>query len=61
MKKARVTAICAVEGRGWYIHASPIPNQLTYKIKIYNSEQNCITTTKNSNATHILDCKEIRE
>ncbi|KAF1896640.1 hypothetical protein Lal_00034339 [Lupinus albus] len=58
-EKARVTAICAAEGCGWRIHASPTPNQVTYQIKTYNSVHNCIRTTKNSNATSVWIAKKL--
>ncbi|KAF1886644.1 hypothetical protein Lal_00045877 [Lupinus albus] len=58
-EKARVTAICAVEGCGWRIHASPTPDQVTYQIKTYNSVHNCIRTTKNSNATSVWIAKKL--
>ncbi|XP_019427184.1 PREDICTED: uncharacterized protein LOC109335506 [Lupinus angustifolius] len=59
-EKARVTAICVAEGCGWWIHASPTPDQVNYKIKTYNGVLNCIRTTKNSNATSVWIAKKLK-
>ena len=58
-EKARVTTKCAAEGCTWRIHACPTPDGVTYKIKTYNPEHNCIRTTLNSNATSTWIAKKL--
>ncbi|KAH7864667.1 hypothetical protein Vadar_032377 [Vaccinium darrowii] len=50
-EKARVIAHCATKGCPWRIHASPLPDGITYKIKKLRSEHNCSRIVKNSDAT----------
>ncbi|KAK7250678.1 hypothetical protein RIF29_33263 [Crotalaria pallida] len=50
-EKTRVNARCAADGCCWRIHASPAPDGITFKIKMYTSVHTCIRTSKNSNAT----------
>ena len=59
-EKTRVTARCAAEGCTWRIHASPILDGVTYKIKTYNPDHNCIRTTMNSNATSTWIAKKLQ-
>ncbi|WOK97555.1 hypothetical protein Cni_G06263 [Canna indica] len=59
-KKARVTARCAIDGCTWCIHASPTPDGVTYKIKTYNPDHNCIRTTRNSNASSTWIAKKLQ-
>ncbi|KAF8389234.1 hypothetical protein HHK36_025927 [Tetracentron sinense] len=50
-EKTRVIAHCSSEGCLWRIHASPLPDGVTYKIKTFQSEYTCVRTIKNTNAT----------
>ena len=50
-EKSRVTAICAANGCPWRIHASPLPDGITYMIKSLKSEHTCIRESKKTNAT----------
>lgn len=50
-EKARVTAHCAAKGCPWRIHASPLPDGITYKIKKLTGEHNCTRIVQNGDAT----------
>ncbi|KAF8393878.1 hypothetical protein HHK36_020076 [Tetracentron sinense] len=58
-EKARVTAHCLGEGCLWRIHASPLPDGVTYKIKTFQSEHTCVRATKNTNATSVWIAKKL--
>ncbi|KAF8408354.1 hypothetical protein HHK36_007503 [Tetracentron sinense] len=58
-EKARVTAHCSGEGCLWRIHASPLPDGVTYKIKTFQSEHTCVRATKNTNATSAWIAKKL--
>ncbi|WOL16958.1 hypothetical protein Cni_G25746 [Canna indica] len=59
-EKARVTARCAINGCTWRIHASPTPDGVSYKIKTYNPDHNCIRTIRNSNANSTWIAKRLQ-
>ncbi|WOL17335.1 hypothetical protein Cni_G26126 [Canna indica] len=59
-EKARVTARCAINGCTWRIHASPTSDGVTYKIKTYNPDHNCIRTTRNYNANSTWIAKRLQ-
>ena len=50
-EKARVTAKCGAEGCPWRIHASPLPDGITYKIKTMQAEHTCSRQNHNTEAT----------
>ena len=50
-EKSRVTCHCAAEGCPWRIHASPLPDKKTFKIKTYNNTHTCVRVNTNSEAT----------
>ncbi|TXG65182.1 hypothetical protein EZV62_006457 [Acer yangbiense] len=48
--KERVIVKCKDEGCSWRVYASPTPDKVTYKIKIYNGEHSCQKINKNVEA-----------
>ncbi|KAG5550082.1 hypothetical protein RHGRI_015138 [Rhododendron griersonianum] len=58
-EKSRVTCHCAALGCPWRIHASPLPDSTTYKIRTYHGEHTCISSTKISEATSKWICKKM--
>ncbi|KAH7847186.1 hypothetical protein Vadar_023010 [Vaccinium darrowii] len=50
-EKSRVTAQCSAPGCKWRIHASPLPDKLTYKIKSLGPEHTCVRVERNAEAT----------
>lgn len=54
-ERGRVTCHCAALGCEWRIHASPIPDDITYKIRSYKGEHTCLssTTSVEANSTWI--------
>ncbi|KAH7841281.1 hypothetical protein Vadar_027889 [Vaccinium darrowii] len=50
-EKARITAHCSAKGCPWRIHASPLPDGITYKIKKLTGEHNCTRIVQNCDAT----------
>ncbi|KAH7856900.1 hypothetical protein Vadar_006704 [Vaccinium darrowii] len=50
-EKCRVTAHCAFKGCPWRIHASPLPDGITYQIKTYTPEHTCSRVNQNEDAT----------
>nr|XP_027071981.1 uncharacterized protein LOC113696796 [Coffea arabica] len=50
-EKTRCTAICAIDGYKWRIHASPIADSITFMIKSYSSKHTCVMDNKNCEAT----------
>ncbi|KAA8541320.1 hypothetical protein F0562_025283 [Nyssa sinensis] len=60
-KKARVTAHCADSSCMWRIHASPLPDGVTYMIKTYKGEHTCVRLQSNSNANSSWIAKKLGE
>ncbi|KAF7136322.1 hypothetical protein RHSIM_Rhsim08G0160500 [Rhododendron simsii] len=58
-EKARVTAHCDVEGCPWRIHASPLPNGITYQIKTYTPEHTCTRVNHNEDANSTWIAKKL--
>ncbi|KAG5546934.1 hypothetical protein RHGRI_012839 [Rhododendron griersonianum] len=54
-ERGRVTCHCAALGCEWRIHASPVPDDITYKIRSYKGEHTCLssTTSVEANSTWI--------
>ncbi|WOL13672.1 hypothetical protein Cni_G22445 [Canna indica] len=52
--------VLLIYGCTWHIHASPTPDGVTYKIKTYNLDHNCIRTTRNSNASSTWIAKSLQ-
>ncbi|WOK96080.1 hypothetical protein Cni_G04787 [Canna indica] len=59
-EKTRVTARCVINGCTWRIHVSPTSDGVSYKIKTYNPDHNCIRTTRNSNANSTWIAKRLQ-
>ena len=49
--KTRVTAHCASDGCPWLIYAAITLDEITFRIKTYDSQHTCIRSSKDSNAT----------
>ncbi|KAA8521544.1 hypothetical protein F0562_012217 [Nyssa sinensis] len=47
-KKNRVTAHCGIKGCKWRIHASTLPNGVTFKIKTIGRDHICVREARNS-------------
>ncbi|CAL5403478.1 unnamed protein product [Camellia sinensis] len=60
-EKSRVTAHCAAEGCPWRIHASPLPDGITYKIKILVPTHTCSRMNTNTEATSAWIAKKMVE
>ncbi|KAA8541876.1 hypothetical protein F0562_023028 [Nyssa sinensis] len=60
-EKARVTAHCADSSCMWRIHASPLPDGVTYMIKTYRGEHTCVRLQSNSNANSSWIAKKLGE
>ena len=60
-EKSRVTAHCAAESCPWRIHASPLSDGVTYKIKTLVSEHTCSRIIKNTEATSAWIAKKLAE
>ncbi|KAA8538874.1 hypothetical protein F0562_025566 [Nyssa sinensis] len=60
-EKARVTAHCADSSYMWRIHASPLPDGVTYMIKTYKGEHTCVRLQSNSNANSSWIAKKLGE
>ncbi|KAF8389225.1 hypothetical protein HHK36_025918 [Tetracentron sinense] len=58
-EKTRVTVHCSAEGCLWRIHASPLPDGVTFKIKTFQFEHTCVRGTKNTNATSTWIAKKL--
>ncbi|KAG5561539.1 hypothetical protein RHGRI_004547 [Rhododendron griersonianum] len=58
-EKSRVTCRCAALGCNWRIHASPLPDDITYKIRKYEGEHTCLTSTIISEANSTWICKKM--
>ncbi|KAH7866249.1 hypothetical protein Vadar_017624 [Vaccinium darrowii] len=58
-EKGRVTAHCAFLGCTWRIHASPLPDGVTYKIKKMNAEHTCSRVNQNQDATSTWISKKL--
>ncbi|KAF7146599.1 hypothetical protein RHSIM_Rhsim04G0200600 [Rhododendron simsii] len=58
-EKARVTAHCDVEGCPWRIHASPLPDGITYQIKTYTPEHTCTRVNHNEDANSTWIAKKL--
>ncbi|KAG5542135.1 hypothetical protein RHGRI_021859 [Rhododendron griersonianum] len=58
-EKARVTAHCDVKGCPWRIHASPLPDGITYQIKTYTPEHTCIRVNHNEDANSTWIAKKL--
>lgn len=58
-EKSRVTCRCAALGCNWRIHASPLPDDITYKIRKYEGEHTCLTSTIISEANSRWICKKM--
>ncbi|KAF8408008.1 hypothetical protein HHK36_007148 [Tetracentron sinense] len=58
-EKTWVTAHCSAEGCLWRIHASPLPDGVTFKIKTFQFEHTCVRGTKNTNATSTWIAKKL--
>ncbi|KAH7866421.1 hypothetical protein Vadar_020209 [Vaccinium darrowii] len=54
-ERGRVTCHCVALGCQWRVHASPLPDGLTYKIRSYKGEHTCLssTTSVEANSTWI--------
>ncbi|XP_028115334.1 uncharacterized protein LOC114313164 [Camellia sinensis] len=60
-EKSRVTAHCAAEGCPWRIHASPLPDGITYKIKTLVPTHTCSRMNTNTEATSAWIAKKMVE
>ena len=60
-EKSRVICYCATIGCLWRIHAFPLQNKVTYKIKTYNSVYACVRLPSNSEANSTRIAKKLRE
>ncbi|KAA8537000.1 hypothetical protein F0562_029478 [Nyssa sinensis] len=60
-EKARVTAHCVDSSCIWRIHASPLPDGVTYMIKTYTGEHTCVRLQSNSNANSSWIAKKLGE
>ncbi|KAI8563839.1 hypothetical protein RHMOL_Rhmol03G0140400 [Rhododendron molle] len=58
-EKRKVTCRCAALSCNWRIHASPLPNDITYKIRKYEGEHTCLTSTIISKANSTWICKKM--
>ncbi|KAH7837351.1 hypothetical protein Vadar_012852 [Vaccinium darrowii] len=58
-EKCTVTAHCAFKGCPWRIHASPLPNGITYQIKKYTPEHTCSRVNQNQDATSTWISKKL--
>ncbi|KAF7140647.1 hypothetical protein RHSIM_Rhsim06G0119600 [Rhododendron simsii] len=58
-EKPRVTAHCDVEGCPWRIHASPLPDGITYQIKTYTPEHTCTRVNHNEDANSTWIAKKL--
>ncbi|KAF7113214.1 hypothetical protein RHSIM_RhsimUnG0149100 [Rhododendron simsii] len=58
-EKARVTAHCDVKGCPWRIHASPLPDGITYQIKRYTPEHTCTRVNHNEDANSTWIAKKL--
>ncbi|KAF7150533.1 hypothetical protein RHSIM_Rhsim02G0213500 [Rhododendron simsii] len=58
-EKSRVTCRCAALGCNWRIHASPLPDDITYKIRKYEGEHTCLASTIISEANSTWICKKM--
>ena len=52
-EKSRVTEHCGSHGCSWRIHASPLPDCVTYKIKFLGPDHTRVRVERNSEATSI--------
>ncbi|GFY80943.1 hypothetical protein Acr_01g0007520 [Actinidia rufa] len=50
-EKSRVTEHCGSHDCSWRIHASPLPDCVTYKIKFLGPDHTCVIVERNSEAT----------
>ncbi|XP_028063588.1 uncharacterized protein LOC114266862 [Camellia sinensis] len=60
-EKSRVTAHCAAEGCPWRIHASPLPDGITYKIKTLVPTQTCSRMNTSTEPTSTWIAKKMVE
>ncbi|KAA8524279.1 hypothetical protein F0562_010702 [Nyssa sinensis] len=60
-EKAKVTAHYADSSCMWRIHASPLPDGVTYMIKTSKGEHTCMRLQSNSNANSSWIAKKLRE
>ncbi|KAF7154271.1 hypothetical protein RHSIM_Rhsim01G0131900 [Rhododendron simsii] len=58
-EKTRITCRCAVVGCKWRIHASPLADGVTFKIKTYRGEHTCISETSNFEANSTWIAKKM--
>ncbi|XP_058184092.1 uncharacterized protein LOC131301721 [Rhododendron vialii] len=58
-EKARVTAHCDVKGCPWRIHASRLPDGITYQIKTYTLEHTCTRVNHNEDANSTWIAKKL--
>ena len=58
--KTRVTAHCASDGCPWRIYAAITLDEITFRIKTYDSQHTCIRSSKDSNATFTWIARKLR-
>ena len=58
-EKSKVTCHCAAIGCPWRVHASPLPDGISFKIKSYNNEHTCVRHNKNKEATSTWIAKKL--
>ncbi|KAG5562515.1 hypothetical protein RHGRI_005292 [Rhododendron griersonianum] len=58
-EKARITTHCDVKGCLWRIHASPLPDGITYQIKKYTPEHTCTRVNHNEDANYTWIAKKL--
>ncbi|KAH7851278.1 hypothetical protein Vadar_009383 [Vaccinium darrowii] len=58
-EKSRVTCECAALDCNWRVHASPLPDGVTYMIKSYNGEHTCLSGSKSVEANSTWIAKKL--
>lgn len=58
-EKSRVTCECGALDWNWRVHASPLPDGVTYMIKSYNREHTCLSGSKSVEANSTWIAKKL--